>query len=321
MTDFGKDLRGRMAQWAQISRLETALRLESSVGDTVKYRFALNDGESVESVLMKYDDERSRPRRTLCISTQVGCAMGCRFCASTELGLTRNLEAWEIVDQVLAVQKELDLKSERVGNVVLMGIGEPLANYDNSLKALRIMSHGDGISIGWRHLSISTSGLVPGIKRLAGEHLELRLAVSLHSARDEVRERLMPINRKYPLAEVLGACKEYQKETGRRITFEYALIKDVNDSAEDARLVGRALSDIHALVNLIPLNEVPGLPFHRSSHERMDIFARELAPFGMKVTRRKEMGIDIDAACGQLRLRGRTEGGQLHPGGPAEVAF
>jgi 23S rRNA (adenine2503-C2)-methyltransferase len=277
-------------------------RVESRRKDTAKYLFALEDGNSVETVLMKYDEHLGPGRRTLCVSTQVGCRMGCSFCASAAGGFRRDLLAWEIVDQVLQVQKEIDPLAERVANVVLMGMGEPLANYDNSLKALRLMSHGDGLAIGWRHLAISTCGLVSGIRKLAGEHLPIRLAVSLHSARDDVRSRIMPINRKYPLRALMEACRAYQQETERRITFEYALMRDLNDSLEDARLLGDLLKDMHALVNLIPLNEVQGIPFHRSRKDRVARFAQILETYGLKVTIRRERGTDIAAACGQLRL-------------------
>jgi 23S rRNA (adenine2503-C2)-methyltransferase len=234
------------------------------------------------------------------------------FCASGQAGVLRNLATWEIVDQVLQVSKFIAKRGERVANVVYMGIGEPLANFANTLRSLRLINHEEGLQVGMRHIAVSTSGIVPAIRRLAREKLPIRLAISLHAANDALRSRLMPINEVYPLGKLLEACREYQDETSRRITFEYCLIRDVNDSDDEAHAVGRLLDGIHSLVNIIPLNPVEGYEGERPSPARIGSFQRIVESYGIKTTVRQTMGDDIDAACGQLRrnasrvLSGRT---------------
>ncbi|MCL0081609.1 23S rRNA (adenine(2503)-C(2))-methyltransferase RlmN, partial [Peptococcaceae bacterium] len=235
-----------------------------------------------------------------CISTQVGCRMSCDFCASTIDGLVRNLSAGEMYDQVLAIQKDI---GERVSHVVLMGSGEPLENYENTVRFIRNITAEDGLNISCRQITLSTCGLVPEIKKLAAERMPLTLAVSLHAADDQIRDRLMPINRRYPLAKLIPACKDYATATGRRVTFEYALIKDVNDQLEQATKLAQMLKRMLAHVNLIPVNPVKERGLERSAKEQVIKFQKELQNCGINVTIRKEMGTDIDAACGQLRRK------------------
>ena len=312
MTDLSRALRERLAALAELPQLELVSYQRSKDGDTEKFLFGLPDGNAVESVLMHFDEHLGPGRATLCISTQVGCAMGCVFCASGQAGVLRNLATWEIVDQVMQVQRFIGERGERVANLVYMGIGEPLANYANTLRSLKLVNHEEGLQIGMRHIAVSTSGIIPGIDRLARERFPLRLAISLHAADDALRSTLMPINEIYPLASLIEACRRYQEETTRRITFEYCLIRDVNDSDDDARAVGRLLEGIHSLVNLIPLNPVEGYEGGRPSTTRVSSFQRIVEEFGIKTTVRLTMGDDIAAACGQLRrnasrvLSGRT---------------
>lgn len=325
MTDLSRELRARLETLAVLPELELVSYQRAAAGDTEKFLFGLPDGNAVESVLMHFDEHLGTERATLCISTQVGCAMGCVFCASGQAGVLRNLAAWEIVDQVLQVQKFIASRGERVANVVYMGIGEPLANYANTLKSLKLINHEEGLQIGMRHIAVSTSGLIPGIDRLAGERLSLRLAISLHAANDVLRTQLMPINDVYPLSRLMEACRAYQQQTARRITFEYCVIKGINDSDEAAHAVGRLLDGIHSLVNIIPLNPVEGYEGERPSAARVASFQRIVESYGIKTTVRQTMGDDIDAACGQLRrkasqvLSGRTlsVGGRKPPGGQA----
>lgn len=301
MTDLSRALRERLAREACLPAISLVTWQHSGDGVAEKFLFRLADGHSIESVLMHFDDHLGPGRATLCISTQVGCAMGCAFCASGQSGVTRNLEAWEIVDQVLQVQKLIDDRGERVANVVYMGIGEPLANYAQTLRSLRILNHAEGLQIGMRHIAVSTSGLVPAIRRLAQEKFPLRLAISLHAPDDALRSSLMPINRIHPLPELIEACRHYQEETGRRITFEYCLIRDVNDSEAHAHRTAQLLTGIHSLVNLIPLNPVKGFDGLRPLPGRVARFQEIIDSYGIKCTLRQEMGTDIDAACGQLR--------------------
>jgi 23S rRNA (adenine2503-C2)-methyltransferase len=248
----------------------------------------------------------------MCISTQVGCAMGCVFCASGQSGVLRHLKTWEIVDQVLQVQKYIAPRGERVANLVYMGIGEPLANYHNTLRSLRLLNHREGLQIGMRHIAVSTSGIVPGIRKLAQERFPLRLAISLHAPTHALRSQLMPINDVYPLADLIEACRDYQAATERRITFEYCLIRDVNDSPALAHQTAQLLKGIHCLVNIIPLNPVAGYQGLKPRPAAVAEFGRIIESYGIKTTVRLEMGSDIDAACGQLRqkatqiLSGRT---------------
>ena len=242
----------------------------------------------------------SSDRHTVCVSTQVGCAYGCKFCASGLEGVKRNLTAAEIVDQVLQVQK---LNGEKVDNIVVMGMGEPLANYDNLLRALRIINAPWGLGIGARKITVSTVGLVPRIKQLAGEPMQIRLAVSLHGATDDVREKIMPVNKKHPLKELLAACDYYVNTKKRTMTFEYILIDGVNDSLEQAHKLGAIARRLRAKVNLIPYNPVEGLPWKRPERDRCKMFQHTLQSHDVTSTLRMEKGTDINAACGQLRLQ------------------
>lgn len=312
MSDLSKELRARLAGLAEIPELSLITAQRSAEGDTEKFLFRLADGNAVETVLMHFDEHLGPGRATICISTQVGCAMGCVFCASGQSGVLRNLKAWEIVDQVLQVQKYVAPRGERVANVVYMGIGEPLANYTHTLKSLKIINHEEGLQIGMRHIAVSTSGIVPNILKLAREKFPLRLAISLHAPTEALRTELVPVNAVYPLTQLMEACRAYQAATGRRITFEYCMIADVNDSAAHAHQVGQLLQGIHSLVNVIPLNPVEGYAGRRPSAARVAEFQRIIDGYGIKATVRQEMGTDIDAACGQLRqkasrvLSGRT---------------
>lgn len=296
MTDLPVALRERLARVATIGHTRVVERREDRRDGTVKLLLELSDGETVETVLLRHDYGNSA-----CVSTQVGCRMGCAFCASTVGGLVRSLTAGEMVEQVLAVQRNLG-PEERVSHVVLMGIGEPLENYDQVVRFLRLVHAPDGLGIGYRHVTLSTSGLVPGIRRLAGEGLPITLAVSLHAPNDELRTRLMPVNRHHPIHELLAACDEYAARTGRRVTFEYALIDGVNDLPELARELGRLLRGRLCHVNLIPLNP-SGRGLAGSSPERVRAFAGILRRYGVGTTVRRELGAGIDAACGQLRRR------------------
>ncbi|MBM7855743.1 23S rRNA (adenine2503-C2)-methyltransferase [Desulfohalotomaculum tongense] len=295
MTNISKALRQKLERLAALGGVNILARQESAGGDTVKYLFQFPDGQAVESVLMKHSYGR-----TACVSTQVGCRMGCRFCASTIEGMVRNLKAGEIYDQVLAIQRDT---GERVSHVVLMGSGEPLDNYDNAVQFIKNVTAPYGLNISYRHITLSTCGIVPGIKKLAREKMPITLAVSLHAPNDRLRNQLMPINRRYPLGQLIPACREYAQVTGRRITFEYSLIKDVNDRAEHASELGELLKHISCHVNLIPVNPVRERGFNRTPQEQVNRFKNILAERGINATVRKEMGTDIDAACGQLRRK------------------
>ncbi|MCK8823615.1 23S rRNA (adenine(2503)-C(2))-methyltransferase RlmN [Fuchsiella alkaliacetigena] len=299
MTTLSKELRSKLSKRAYISQLE---ELKAAVAEdgTVKYLFELRDGQRIETVLMRYADHRN----TVCISTQVGCAMDCSFCATGQQGLERNLSTGEIVAQVLEVQRSLSEEEfgvPRISNVVLMGMGEALANYDNSLKAIQILNDQRGLNIAMRKITLSTCGLVPQIRKLAEEELQLVLAISLHAAEDSLRSQLMPINDRYPLAELMAACKYYQQCTGRRITFEYALIDGVNSSPQQAQSLAELLSDLLCHVNLIPVNPVAELELSRPSQEKIEAFQRVLTAEGIENTLRLERGVEIEAACGQLK--------------------
>jgi 23S rRNA (adenine2503-C2)-methyltransferase len=314
ITPLSKDFRGRLAeQGYYISQLSILRKLTDKDG-TAKYLFALGDGSLIETVLLMDSpreinlDKQShcasvggniswgKDRKTLCVSTQAGCAMGCTFCATARVKLKRNLTAAEIVDQVNIVQKD----AGRISNVVYMGMGEPLLNYNAVLKSVRILNHPAGKNIGIRHLTISTCGIVPGIKRLADEDICPRLAVSLNAPDDTLRTQLMPINTKYPIAELLKAVRFYQKRTDQRVTFEYVLIKGLNDSPEHARMLIKLLSGIMRNVNLIEHNPHPGCNFCGSDSRRIKQFASILERAGIERTMRFKMGRGIKAACGQL---------------------
>ena len=303
MTDLSKEFRRRLAEVAVVPNMTLHLHQQSTAQDTDKFLFRMADGSLVESVKMRYLESVGHGRIAICISSQVGCAMACSFCASGLAGLHRNLATWEIADQVSQIQKAVQPLGQRVANVVYMGIGEPFHNYENVMRSVRIINCGEGLGIGMRHLTISTSGLVPQIRQLAAERLPIRLAISLHATNDPLRDEIMPVNRKWPLAELLSACREYQQATERRITFEYVLLEGVNDSLAEAEALGKMLRGMHVLVNLIPWNPVEGASYQRSRPGRIRAFQQKVESFGPKCTVRQEKGADIDAACGQLRLR------------------
>ncbi|AEG60555.1 23S rRNA (adenine(2503)-C(2))-methyltransferase RlmN [Desulforamulus ruminis] len=295
MTNLSKELRAKLAEVAVISGTTGLARQVSRRGDTVKYLFGLEDGHAVESVLMKHSYGHSA-----CVSTQVGCRMGCQFCASTLEGLVRNLSPGEIYDQVLGIQQD---SGERVSHIVIMGAGEPLDNFAAVLKFLENVHAPYGLNIGYRHITLSTCGLVPQLRELARKKLPITLAISLHAPTDELRNRLVPMNRRYPIQELLTACREYIGMTGRRITFEYALLAGVNDGPEQARQLLKLLQGMLCHVNVIPANPVEGRGFTRTPAEKVEAFRSILERGGLNVTVRRELGADIDAACGQLRRR------------------
>lgn len=305
MTDLSKALRVKLEETATIPTLRLRRASESGKADTRKFLFELPHGGEVESVQMRYAEEMGPGRVAVCISSQVGCAMGCSFCASGVMGLKRHLSTWEIVDQVTQIQNTVREQGERVANVVFMGLGEPLHNYDEVLRAVHLLNLPDGLGIGKRHLTISTSGLVPQILQLAETGLPIRLAISLHAVRDELRSEIMPVNLRYNIATLLEACGVYYGKTGRRITFEYIMLDGLNDSQEEARELAALLLEhkIGALVNLIPWNPVDGVPYRRSKPEAIRRFQNTVEKAGIRCTVRQEKGADIDAACGQLRLR------------------
>ena len=265
----------------------------SAIDGTRKYLFRLSDGNVIESVLMRYKHGNS-----VCISSQVGCKMGCRFCASTIGGWTRNLLPSEMLDQIYRIQS---ITGERVSNVVVMGTGEPMDNYDNIVRFVHLLSDEGGLNISQRNITVSTCGIVPKIYELAKEKLQITLALSLHAPNDEKRRELMPVAQRYSMNEVLDACRNYFQETGRRITFEYSLVAGVNDSDEDARELSSRIHDINCHVNLIPVNPIKERSYRRSTHLAVENFKIKLEKCGINVTIRREMGSDIDGACGQLR--------------------
>ncbi|MGD0059970.1 MAG: 23S rRNA (adenine(2503)-C(2))-methyltransferase RlmN [Verrucomicrobiia bacterium] len=279
-----------------------ALKTRNATDTTEKFLFQLRDHSLIETVLIPATPglTTSSDRHTVCVSTQVGCAFACKFCASGLEGVKRNLTTAEIVDQVLQVQK---LSGEKANNIVVMGMGEPLANYDNLLRALKIINAPWGLGIGARKITVSTVGLVPRIKQLADEPMQIRLAVSLHGATDEVREKIMPVNKKHPVQELLAACDYYANARKRMMTFEYILIDGVNDSLEQAHKLGAIARRLHAKVNLIPYNPVEGLPWKRPDRDRCKMFQHTLQSHDVTSTLRMEKGTDINAACGQLRLQ------------------
>jgi 23S rRNA (adenine2503-C2)-methyltransferase len=302
MSDLPQALREHLADEFGFDNLET-VRVLGSKDTTRKFLFRLGDGNLIESVLIPASPAlygKRSDRRTICVSTQVGCAYGCKFCASGLDGFSRNLDASEIVQQLLAVEKAT---GERIDNVVFMGMGEPLANLSNVVRAIRIINAPWGLEIGARHITVSTSGLAPQIKKLADESLQSRLAISLHGATDEVRNRIMPVNRKYNLTTLLAACDYYASRKKQRIYFEYILIAGINDSEEQAHLLAGHARRLGARVNLIPYNKVEGLEWSRPSRETQERFLSVVRGHGVVATLRREKGHDIDAACGQLRLQ------------------
>lgn len=292
MTNLSKELREKLKEKYSIHNFNIIKKLESQDG-TKKYLFDILDGNAIESVLMQYKYGYS-----ICVSSQVGCKMGCKFCASTGIPFSRSLEPGEIVEQILAVQREENI---RISNIVFMGIGEPLDNYDNVIKAINIINHPKGLNIGTRHISISTSGIVPNIYRLANENIQSTLSISLHSSNNEKRSEMMPINKLYSIEELIKACKDYIKITNKRISFEYALAKDSNDNLEDAKELVNLLKGMLCHVNLIPINKIENGKYSKSTNENIIKFRDYLNDNGIVATIRRELGADIDAACGQLR--------------------
>ena len=297
MTSLPRALREKLTAETQLGTLELVTEQHSTDGQTTKRLFKLPDGQLIESVLMEYDDGR----RTACISTQAGCAMGCVFCATGQMGFARHLTDGEIVQQALFFARQLEAEKDRLSNVVLLGMGEPLHNYDNSLRAIRKLNDPNGLGIGQRHITLSTVGLVPGIRKLATEDLQIKLAISLHASNDAERSKLLPANRRWPLSELLDAVQDYIDATGRRVTFEWALIRRENDTVEQARELGQLLRGMLCHVNLIPLNPTTGYSGAPSEPERVDAFQAELETFGVTSSVRVRRGIDIDAGCGQLK--------------------
>lgn len=304
MTDVPKGLRAHLAGRFRLESPAVVQRLVSQREDTVKYLLRLPDGELVETVLMAYDPPTAKRRRTLCVSTQVGCPLNCAFCATGRSGFTRNLEVHEILGQVLAVNRDLAARGEKpVSNLVFMGMGEPFLNYENLVQAIRLLHHPLGLNIGWRRISVSTSGIVSGIYRLVEEGMPLVLAVSLHAPNHELRNRIMPVNRRYPLEELMAACHYWVAKTNRRITFEYILLSGVNDSLAQAGELVKLLRGLLANVNLIPFNPFPDAVFAKPSRNRVVAFRQYLESHGITAVIREEKGGDIEAACGQLRRR------------------
>ncbi len=295
MTNLSKALRDKLADVCCIAGCEIEKRSASALDPTVKFLFRLHDGELIESVLMKYKYGYS-----LCVSTQVGCRMNCAFCATGQGGLIRSLSAGEILGQIHAAQRAENI---RVSHVVLMGMGEPFDNYDNVLRFLKLVNEEDGLHIGMRNISLSTCGVVPGIERLEQENLQLTLSVSLHAPNDQIRSTLMPINRRYPIAELMRACRHYADATSRRISYEYAMFSGVNDSDECAAELAALLKGTLSHINLIPANDVTESGLKSSSPERIRAFAELLQREGRNVTVRRSLGGDIDASCGQLRSK------------------
>lgn len=293
MTDISKQLREKLSENCSTGNLIIEKKFVSGLDGTRRYLLKLSDGNFIESVLMKYKHGYS-----ICISSQVGCAMGCRFCASTVNGKVRNLTSGEIIDQIITVQRDI---GENISNIVMMGVGEPLDNFDNVIKFLANVNNPLGMNIGMRHITISTCGIVPRIYELADMKLQITLAISLHAADDESRRRIMPIAKRYNISELLEACRYYTEKTSRRITFEYTLISGVNDSAENAEKLVRLLRGVLCHVNLIPVNPVEGTGFSSGSVESVDRFRKIIEKSGISATVRREMGRDISAACGQLR--------------------
>lgn len=294
MTNLSLELREKLKQNYSMCIFNILKKQESSDG-TKKYLFDVLDGNAIETVLMSYHHGYS-----ICVSSQIGCKMGCKFCASTGINFVRSLTSGEIVEQILAVERDNGI---RISNVVFMGIGEPLDNYDNVVNAIRIINNQKGINIGARHISISTSGLVDKIYQLAEENIQCTLSISLHATTDEKRSSMMPVNNRYNIAELLQACRDYIEKTNRRISFEYALAKDNNDNLEDAKRLVKLLKGMICHVNLIPINKIENGAYTKSSNENIIKFRDYLNDHGIVATIRRELGSDIDAACGQLRRK------------------
>ena len=298
MTDQPKALLAKLEEGYYIAAPAIVRRQQSKDG-TVKYLFALADGNCIETVIMRY-----HYGVTACVSSQVGCRMGCRFCASTQAGRVRNLEAGEIAGQIYAAQKDI---GERISHIVLMGIGEPLDNFDNVMDFLSIISSPDGVNIGMRNISLSTCGIVPMIDKLAEKKLQLTLSISLHAPNDAMRSGMMPVNDAYPVAQLIAACRRYQQTTGRRVSFEYSMVRGVNDSPATAKELAALIRGMGAHVNLIPINPVDGSPYSATDAENVKRFQTLLTDLGVNATVRRRLGSDISAACGQLRREAAKE--------------
>jgi 23S rRNA (adenine2503-C2)-methyltransferase len=296
ITSLSKKLRSNLTQHLPLGEPRIVDKIESTDKRTCKLLLELSDKETIETVLMRYEK-----RYTICVSTQVGCSMGCAFCATARNGFTRNLSPGEIVSQVLIFARFLMLQGKQITNIVYMGMGEPFLNYSAVMKSIRILNHHEGFNLGARSFTVSTVGIIPGIELFTEENSQVNLAVSLHAGDDKLRTQLVPINRTYPLSKLITACRNYIDKTHRRLTFEIALIEDVNDSINDAQKVANLLADLACHVNLIPLNPIPELTFRPSPRQRVDSFARKLMDAGISTTVRVERGVSIAAGCGQLR--------------------
>lgn len=297
MTNISKNMREKLKDNYEIYTCTIEKKLVSVYDDTVKYLFKLHDGEYIESVVMKY-----KYGYTICVSSQVGCKMGCTFCASTIAGFVRNLTASEILSQVGAAQRDLGI---RISHIVLMGVGEPLDNFDNVMRFLELVTDENGLNLSMRNISLSTCGVVDGIYKLLERKLQFTLSISLHAPNDEIRSRTMPVNKKWNTDELLKACRDYTKITSRRISFEYAMISGVNDSDECARELAKRLKGMLAHVNLIPVNEVSETGYKKSGEDRIKRFTQILTSYGINTTVRRTLGSDINASCGQLRRKQR----------------
>ncbi|AYC29196.1 23S rRNA (adenine(2503)-C(2))-methyltransferase RlmN [Paenisporosarcina cavernae] len=301
MSNLPATLREELKASFLVKTLETIIQQTSADG-TIKFLFQLQDGYSIETVLMRHEYGNS-----VCVTTQVGCRIGCSFCASTLGGLKRNLLGGEIVEQVVRVQKALDETSERASHVVIMGIGEPLDNYDAMMSFLKVINHKKGLNIGARHITVSTSGIIPKIYQFADEQLQINFALSLHAPNSELRSRLMPINKAYKLPDLMEAIRYYTDKTGRRVSFEYGLFGGVNDQVEHAEELAKLIKDVKCHVNLIPVNYVPERDYVRTPRNQIFAFEKTLKKHGVNATIRREHGSDIDAACGQLRAKERKQ--------------
>ncbi len=294
MTNLSLELREKLKQNYTICNYNILKKQESKDG-TIKYLFDVLDGNAIETVLMSYHHGYS-----ICVSSQIGCKMGCKFCASTGINFIRSLTSGEIVEQIIAAEQDQNI---RISNVVFMGIGEPLDNYDNVVNAIHVINNPKGLNIGARHISVSTSGLVPKIYQLAEENIQCTLSISLHATNNEKRSAMMPVNNAYPIEELIKACKDYIAKTNRRISFEYALAKDNNDNLDDAKQLVKLLKGMLCHVNLIPINKIENGQYSKSTNENIMKFRDYLNDHGIVATIRRELGSDIDAACGQLRRK------------------
>lgn len=303
MTDLSKEFRAKLSERAVVGDIDVIKESREEETGTVKYLLKLRDGNTVEAVLMSYHN-----RLSACLSTQVGCQVKCAFCASGQDGVIRNLTYDEIVEQFIIISRH---SRERIGNIVFMGMGEPLLNYDNTVRAMKVLQN--PIGVGMRHMTLSTSGILPGMEKLTAEGFPITLALSLHSVRNEVRNKLVPINKKYPVEALIEALRNFVKTTGRKVTVEYILIKDLNDSLEDAKLLGEMIRGLHCNINLIPYNAVESCDFERPSRNRIRAFQDILEGIGYKVTLRAEKGSSISAACGQLRATHEKSGSPTAP--------